>query len=148
MTIMIKQLTYYPRRIAGYSLAIITALLISASPDGGAAPSPVDECVTIEAPVTACGGKEFKFVARIASGSTLQTPTYHWSLSGGLIVRGQGTPQVVVKGYTGKNIQAEVEVGGLGASCSKKARSSEVRILSCRAERVNKFETTGRSNLV
>src|SRR4051812_15151757 len=110
MTVMIKRLTYYHQRIAGYSLATSAALLISVSSisTDKAASAAMNDCVTIEAPSTACSGKEFKMAARVTSGSTDKTPTYHWKVSAGIIVRGQGTTQLFVKGYTGKKIRAEV----------------------------------------
>jgi hypothetical protein len=57
-------------------------------------------------------------------------PTFHWTVTDGSVVSGQGTPNVVIDttGFTGKTIRAIVELGGLPPECATKIASAFVLI--------------------
>lgn len=109
-------------------IGLIPAITVAV---GRMAPQPVEDCITIEAPATACGGREFKLFAKVVDGSSAAELTYSWTVSAGIIVRGKSSSQLFVRGYAGKNIQAKVKVGGLKSECATTSKTIKVKIVSC-----------------
>lgn len=71
-------------------------------------------------------GDAATFTATVSGGSQTNV-TYNWTVSGGSITSGQGTPSITVDtaGLTGQEITATVEIGGdVCAECIKTASSS------------------------
>lgn len=70
-------------------------------------------------------GEHLDLVARLTGLSTTAQPEFHWEVSAGTIVSGQGTPQVTVDtaGLAGQIVMARVSIGGI-ASCSIEASHS------------------------
>ena len=66
---------------------------------------------TEEAPIT--------FTANLTGGTATIKPSYHWTVSAGQIISGQGTSSITVdtKGVGGQSIRADLEVGGFGTPC-------------------------------
>lgn len=67
-------------------------------------------------------GKPLVLVARLIGLSTTAQPEFHWEVSAGTIVSGQGTPQVTVEtaGLAGQIVTTRVSVSGI-AACSIEA---------------------------
>jgi hypothetical protein len=66
------------------------------------------------------------FTSNVAAGDPQPEFTYHWAVSAGTIVEGQGTNSIKVdtKGLAGKTVTATVEVGGMDSACAKTASCS------------------------
>ena len=66
------------------------------------------------------------FTSNVAAGDPQPGFTYHWAVSAGTIVEGQGTNSIKVdtKGLGGKTVTATVEVGGMDSACAKTASCS------------------------
>ena len=66
---------------------------------------------------------EYTVVANISGGSQDQVVTYHWSVTSGAIVSGQGTPSVIVKPSSSKQPVVTLKVGGFDpdAACPNEA---------------------------
>lgn len=85
-------------------------------------------CTLCEPPHPACPELDLIAEDRVAEGSadfvaTLSFPasvTYHWTISAGTIIKGQGTESITVdtRGLLGRTVTATVELGGLNPSCS------------------------------
>jgi hypothetical protein len=87
-------------------------------------PPPVCACPTISVsgPSDPVGiGQSANFTANVNGGSQ-QSTTFTWTVSGGTITGGQGTPAITVTAEPGSTVTATVEVGGdLCADCIKSA---------------------------
>lgn len=59
-----------------------------------------------------------------------QAPTFHWTVTDGVIVSGQGTSSVLIdpRGVTGRSLLAFVELGGLPPECATRGASATVLI--------------------
>jgi hypothetical protein len=70
------------------------------------------ERVELNEPVT--------FTSTLTGGSGVTNPTYHWTVSAGRIMDGQGTPSIRVdtNGLAGQTLTATVSVGGYTLDCS------------------------------
>ncbi len=79
-------------------------------------------------------GEQMVFRANMAGGSQ-DTESYNWSVSDGTIIKGQGTPQIVVQtmpAMLGKNVTATVELGGLCPECPRTASATgEIKGCDC-----------------
>lgn len=65
------------------------------------------------------------FVANVSGGYFQNPVTYRWRVTGGTIVKGQGTPTIQVKiNSSRKAVTAEVEIGGVEESCFCALKSS------------------------
>jgi len=82
--------------------------------------------VSVYAPETINEGTSFFFTANVAGGDASVTLTYHWTISAGLIQKGQGTSTIEVPtaGLGTKTITATVEVGGFLRSCPTSSSAS------------------------
>ena len=67
--------------------------------------------------------KVLVFKAKLSGGDVSPSVTYKWSVHGGEIKDGQGTPTVTISNFTlrQKSLTVVVEVGGLPETCSSKA---------------------------
>jgi hypothetical protein len=101
--------------------AIVLALLSALAPGEARAqePRPTAVCptITISCPDGGASVKELTFTARVEGGDASVTPSYKWSVSGGKINAGQGTPEIVVEPEMGRAVTAVLEVGGYPSSC-------------------------------
>ena len=103
-------------------LFFCTALLLGTA----AAFAQTPACPTVK--VSATGETHKEGVAVEFSGSVSGTGsyTYNWSVSGGIIESGQGTPAIRVNtdGTAGTNITATMEVGGIERTCPATASAT------------------------
>jgi hypothetical protein len=135
------------RRTLSALLLIIFAQLVLAT---GTTSSPLlTECptITMETPSsTICPLATVTFTAGVTGGDPVGQQTYHWTVSAGKIVSGQGTQTITVATADAQGseindgVKATVEVGGLGQSCSN-AASYTVRVDAFCSER--KFDEYG-----
>lgn len=98
-----------------FSVAAFAALLL-AIPAFGQCPT-----VKVTGPSTDMkAGDPATFTVNVSGGDTRVSPTYNWSVSGGIIESGQGTSviQLDTSGQDGQSITASVDVGGYMRSCS------------------------------
>jgi len=95
-----------------------------------ACPPPPTETVcpniTVSAPDAASENANATFTATLSGGSSGMTPSYDWTVSGGRIISGQGTPNITVDttGLAGQTIRANLEVGGYGMRCPASGSTS------------------------
>ncbi len=88
----------------------------------------VCECPTLDVTGPAGvvnAGETMTFTANVSGGSA--SPTYNWSVSGGTITEGQGTPVIRVattSEMAGSTVTATVDIGGLCDECDKTASAS------------------------
>src|SRR5882762_676120 len=77
------------------------------------------DCPTIKVAATGETHREGVAVEFTGSVTGKGSYTYNWSVSGGIIESGQGTPAIRVNtdGTAGTTITATLEVGGLERSC-------------------------------
>lgn len=90
--------------------------------------------VTGPAGITA-PGNTMTFTANLSGGN--YEPTYNWTVSGGTIASGQGTPVITVRtsdADAGTNITATVNLGGSDPACNCPASSSETAPVADRPE--------------
>ena len=75
--------------------------------------------VTISCPERGTEDAPITFTATLTGGTTTIRPTYHWTISAGQIISGQGTPSITVdtKGVGGQSVRANLDVGGFGTPC-------------------------------
>ena len=81
---------------------------------------PVCPNVSIVCPQQVTADQPVTFSASIAGGSANIPANYSWSVTGGTIVEGQGTPTIKVdtKGFAGQTIRAQFAVNGYPQECS------------------------------
>jgi hypothetical protein len=83
-------------------------------------PSVQRSCADISVGSSADSVQAGESVTLTANVSGADAPvSYNWIISGGSIVRGQGSPSIVVdtSGLDGRSLTGTVEIGGLAASC-------------------------------
>ncbi|HVG21323.1 MAG TPA: hypothetical protein VNI02_19935 [Blastocatellia bacterium] len=110
---------------------LITALLVPVTGNTNNTPSPPQaECplITMETPsAIICPDAEVTFTAGVLGGDSNYQQTYHWTVSAGRIISGQGTPTITVATVNASadiemGLKATVEVaGGQWGSCSRTA---------------------------
>jgi hypothetical protein len=68
-------------------------------------------------------GDKVTFSVSVAGSDPNVTPTFNWTVNGGRIVEGQGTPTLIVdtSEVTGKAVEATITVGGYEAACPARA---------------------------
>lgn len=79
----------------------------------------------------ALGLAETTFTASVVGGQPRQKAVYNWTVSAGTILRGQGTPSIVVSGQGSTEVQAitaTVQVKGYDAVCPTSASCSSTLI--------------------
>jgi len=77
------------------------------------------------------GGEPLTFTANVSGGNQQTTVTYNWTVSGGTITEGQGTPVIRVAttaAEAGTTITATVEIGGVCDACTERTKSASVQI--------------------
>ena len=82
---------------------------------------PVCPNVSIYCPETVSLGQPVTFTANLSGGYPASiTPVYNWTVTGGTIISGQGTPsiQVDATGLEGQSITANLSVEGYNQSCT------------------------------
>jgi hypothetical protein len=113
---------------------------IAAKSDRHLCPTPYDEprqfaerliCILCPTVATTCqdeveAGTIITFNAYVSAGDPPPELTYHWAVSAGTIVEGQGTNSIKVdtKNLAGKTVTATFEVGGMDSVCAKTASCS------------------------
>jgi len=84
-------------------------------------PPPPKACPTVQitCPDSATENAPVTFAANVTGGSPNVTPTYNWTVTGGRIIAGQGTPAISVDttGLAGQTIRATLDVGGFDVPC-------------------------------
>lgn len=84
-------------------------------------PPPPPSCptVTVSCPDSATENAPVTFSANVSGGSTNVTPVYHWTITAGRIISGQGTTSITVDtaGLAGQTIRATFDVEGYGMPC-------------------------------
>ena len=88
---------------------------------------PLCPTITVDCPTQLVElGQSATVSANISGGPPNMSLTYNWSVSGGSISGGQGTPSITVDttGAGGQTITATVEVGGLAPECQRTASCS------------------------
>lgn len=75
--------------------------------------------ISISGPDTVAVGAPITFTALVSGGTPGAIPAYNWTVTGGTITSGQGTPSITVDtaGLAGQPITANLEVGGFKKSC-------------------------------
>lgn len=81
-----------------------------------------DKCPSITVTGVADEERNALFSANVTSLN--ENLTYVWSVSTGMIAKGQGTLQISVAAAAGGSVTATVEVGGVPASCPATASGS------------------------
>jgi hypothetical protein len=135
------------RRLFTCLSLIVCAHLLAATGTTSHALSTECPTITIETPSsTVCPTSKVTFTASVSGGGSNAQPKFHWTVSSGKIISGQGTPTITVStvdeyGHGDDNgLAATVEVVGQGANCSNTA-SYGVRISAFCPER--KFDEYG-----
>jgi hypothetical protein len=88
---------------------------------------PLCPTITVDCPTALVElGQSATVTANVSGGPPNMSLTYNWSVSGGTISGGQGTPSITVDttGAGGQTITATVEVGGLAPECQRTASCS------------------------
>jgi hypothetical protein len=115
------------RRVLTCCSLIVFAHLVPATITTSHPPSTECPTITIETPSsTICPHAKATFTAGIVGGDSNSQRRFHWTVSSGKIISGQGTQTITVAtvddyGRGEDSTTATVEVVGLGASCSSTA---------------------------
>ena len=82
-------------------------------------PPPVCPTVSVSCPEAGKENEPVTFTANLSGGTPNITPSYNWTISGGRILSGQGTPVISVDttGLAGQTLRATLDVGGFGTPC-------------------------------
>jgi hypothetical protein len=84
-------------------------------------PPPPKSCPTVQVtcPDSVTENAPITFAANVTGGTPNITPIYNWTVSGGRIIAGQGTPAISVDttGLAGQTIRATLDVGGYDVPC-------------------------------
>src|SRR5712691_7739909 len=102
-------------------------------------------CPTIRVDCPDPAGPIVRFTIAVSAGVPADAKfTFNWTLSGGKITSGQGTPSITVdaSGFGGQSLTATVEVGGIDRACPNKA-SCEMKV--CDLVQARKFDEYGAS---
>jgi hypothetical protein len=96
------------------------AVMVTACPPPQPEP-PSCPTVSVTCPDSATENAPVTFSASLSGGTPNITPIYHWTVSAGRIISGQGTESISVDaaGLAGQTIRATLDVGGYGESCPK-----------------------------
>jgi len=108
----------------GCITATSTTVTIASCPD--CVPNLVCGSVSVRGADSGKDPNPITFTATYTQGTPVASPTYNWTVSGGMITSGQGTDTITVdtKGTAGTTITATVELGGLDPSCTRTASAS------------------------
>ena len=89
-------------------------------------PRPVCPNVSIYCPDVQQAGTPITFTASVSGGTPGVTPVYHWVISAGTILSGQGTATITVDtaGLAGQPITATVEVAGYNLECRAQCQAA------------------------
>ena len=84
-------------------------------------PNVVCPTVTVSCPDSVMDGSSGTVSANVSNAGTPAISTYNWTVSGGTITSGQGTPSITVDttGKGGTTITATLEVGGADPNCPR-----------------------------
>lgn len=131
------------RRIL-YCLLIISTAQVGYGTDK-ILPTPIRGCpvVTVDCPTQFMGDDvPARFSADVIGGDPAAKITYHWTVSAGTIIGGQGTFAIIVdqSRLSGQSLTATVEIGGFDSSCQTIASCS---IVWCLAPLSRKFDEYG-----
>lgn len=107
---------------------LVLAFLVILAPIAASARVP-QKCPTVwvGSPTTGVTpGKSVVFTARLTGLNPTVQPEFHWEVSAGGIISGQGTPQLTVDtaGLGGQVVTARVSIGGVSRPCSVEASHS------------------------
>lgn len=93
-----------------------TAVLVKRCPP----PQPVCPNVAIECPDRVVVDEPLTFRSTVSGGSGGVRPSYHWTVSAGTIIDGQGTDTIHVNttGLAGQSVTATLTMGGYNLDCS------------------------------
>jgi hypothetical protein len=82
-------------------------------------PQPVCPTVSISCPEAAGENAPVTFTASVTGGTAGIAPSFNWTISGGRIISGQGTPSITVDttGLAGQTLRANLDVNGFGTPC-------------------------------
>jgi hypothetical protein len=109
------------RLVKRYKLLLSVAILTLSASEAALSQEPrIADCPAL---VVACPDRiapGVKFVANL-SGAALEKVNWKWSVVGGSIYTGQGTPSILVTPTSISSLTASVEVGGLPLPCVNKA---------------------------
>lgn len=96
--------------------------------------------VRVLAPENTQPGKPLTFVAQVGSGGNI-APNFTWTVSGGKITSGQGTPAITVDtaGLGGTNVTAALQLAGYDPSCSAVAEATSPVVAPPLAKRFDEF---------
>ena len=106
------------------------SVVVRAHPRRPAAPATT---LAVDCPVSVPHGQPLEFTARLGGVVGGARPTYQWSVSGGRITGGQGTPLIRVdtEGFEGRAVRASVEAPGRGftprGSCTTLVATARLR---------------------
>jgi len=96
----------------------ISVIVVDCPPE---LPQPVCPTVNISCPEAGKENEPVTFSAEISGGTpaTGMSATYNWTVSGGHITSGQGTPRITVDttGLAGQTLHANLDVNGFGTPC-------------------------------
>jgi len=86
------------------------------------------------------GSKPLTLTANIIGGDPAAPLTYEWTVYGGTIIQGQGTPTIKLKPDGGTSYTGAVEIGGLNPGCPSKASCS---LIVCPPPPITMFDSYG-----
>jgi hypothetical protein len=83
-------------------------------------PPPPCPAVSVSCPSDVEANQPITFSASVSDDSSGVNWTYNWSVSAGIISKGQGTSTIIVdtKGLDGQSVTATVNIGGVDPSCT------------------------------
>ena len=97
--------------------------------------------ISVSCPDSTKDGEPMIFEARIDAGDPGPTASYNWTVFGGTLIQGQGTPIIKVQpGRGGHSYTASLEIGGLNPTCPKTASCS---LIIERFPPIEKFDSFG-----
>lgn len=137
-----------PRYLPAVSALFLVPLMNAAgqnSPTQGEhqAPTYVQQTcptITVSCPSELGNGEPLTLTASIIGGEPGAVLTYKWTVYGGTIIQGQGTPTIELKPDGGTSYTGALEIGGLNSGCSSKASCS---LIIERPPPITKFDSYG-----
>lgn len=92
--------------------------------------------ITVSCPSEAKDGEPIIFSATVKDADPTVRLTYSWTVAGGTIIEGQGTPTIKLKPAGDSTWTGRIVIGGLDSSCSSTASCS---LVVCRAPVSKRF---------
>ena len=96
--------------------------------------------ISVSCPSQLGNGEPLTLTASINGGDSGAILTYNWTVYGGTIIQGQGTPTIKLKPDDGDSYTGALKIGGLNPSCPSEASCS---LIIDRPPPITKFDSYG-----